>query len=313
MSCDNVIVVKPCGGFGNRVATLIGGTFLGRLLNYNVVISWDPCWQCDCNFEDLFMTHNASSFYTHEEYTEFYQECDAIFFSQFTKRDGTLSGIPAKKNYVPINAVDKFNISTRYKKILYKSFALPDFITYSDILDILDIYKLHKSFYITALDYITKNNITYNDVGYHVRLTNCHNPISRHEAIMTLINNKSSRYFVCSCEREFEKEILTLNNVLCRSKEFYPEFYLSYNHMMATAPSSTLLRKESYKDHRYVFPQSYISKNAIIEGIIDMLILSRTNIVNTVPSTFKNLAGWYSNFCFGKTNIRINNRIHHTL
>lgn len=315
ISSNKSIVIKPSGGLGNRIISLIGGTFLSQILNCKAYVYWHPCHLCDCEYEDIFIKDSAVLL-TQQEYHTLDNYIDTTLIRPVLKTSDTLFK-RYNKNSLHIELVNKDTLLQNHI-IAYKGCILPTFITFEDIINILGIFRFKKEIYELAYDFIIKNNINNNDRGYHGRFTDCYNRDKKYNELnttnkLTLFNtitdNKNTRYFVCSCDRNLEFELNIFNNVIFRPKVNYPEFYTSYNNMCDTAPVNTLIRKDYLINSDTLFPLNYISKDAVMEGIIDMLILSRTNMVKAISSTFWDLANWYSHIYIGKHSIKAGSKI----
>lgn len=312
MSGKQIIITKPVGGLGNRIINLISSTFLSRLLKCELYVYWRPCHLCDCNFNDIFDTTGINIISTHEEY-EHLEKVNNITIVGHTPTTPDNYIDRYNKGKLHISLADKTALEKK-QIIIHKSVILPPFITIDDIVDILGCFRFKAEIYREACNFITTNNISHKDKGYHGRFTDCYNRKKDYDSLNTvnkqhmkdvIVADTNTRYFVCSCEKELENALSNYANIVYRAKAHYPVFYTSYEAFRNTSPR----RIHTYITQETLFPLNYISKKAVIDGIIDMLILSRTNMVKAIPSTFWDLASWYSQVHIGKNIIKINNKI----
>jgi hypothetical protein len=312
---DRAIIMCPKGGLGNRIINLIGGIFFARTLNCKFFVHWKPCHLCDCEFYDIFASTDIT-FLTSCEYKVLKEQSDLVIGSPVLKTEKTIFDRGINK-LLHIELVTQ-DLLLKHNIITHTCHILPNFINNCDIISILSELLFRGEIYKKAYEFIREHNINYKDKGYHGRFTDCYNRkkdysnlnnINKQNLLMTITEDKDNRYFVCSCDHGFEQSLNTLDNVIYRPKEYYPEFFTSYNDLCSNASDFIQQRKVYTMQPKTLFPLNYITKDAVIEGIIDMLILSRTNMVEDIPSTFWDLAKWYNQIYIGKTFIKINNKI----
>lgn len=311
MNESKCVVARCNAGLGNRILNLVGATYLARALNARLHVLWTPTEICDCNFSDIFINDSLvlgdNLFNTHSYYMNL--KNTNSFDASVVDTKIPMSGEKYRCiNYRPY-AVD-INDLRQYQCILYQSSALLPQITPSDVIDILSAYKIKQDIMQEVMCFISENNITESVLGYHVRLTDSFKNINRSRAedvINDICKNPSMRYFVCSCDREFEKHINSYSNVICRKKSSYPVFIKSESDLNRCSQSARI--RECNTESK--FPFNYVDTNAVKDAFIDMLILSRTNIIKQYPltSNFRVLASFYSDVFFGKTFLKYNNKV----
>lgn len=299
------------GGLGNRIINLVSSMFISRVLDCELYVYWRPCHLCDCEFNDVFDVTSINLIASDTEYMQLAKHSDLILNNITLKTTDTIF----KRDIgISINMhLATQDVLKTKRLIVNKSISLPSFITVDDIVDMLGIFIFKKEIYREAYRFISENNINYNDIGYHGRFTDCYNRDKQYRErnttnkqilIDTISSNVGVRYFVCSCEREFEGTLINYKNAVYRRKEHYPVFYDTYEALLNTSPAYIQRLITEYTQ----FPLNYISKEAVIDGIVDMLILSRTTMIKAISSTFWDLASWYSHVFISEKYIKVNKR-----
>lgn len=127
--------------------------------------------------------------------------------------------------------------------------------------------------------FVNQYNIDSNVLGLHIRKTDSSEEVDVNFWIDTILSNPSKRYFVCSDSEVEENKFKCFPNVIVHPKQEY-------------------VRKR-WRDKPWIFSNEegknvVRSKESVIEGLHDLLILSHTNIQDTNKySTFLQLAKYY--------------------
>jgi hypothetical protein len=310
---DGKIVVARCGaGLGSRINILIGATYVAEALNAQLHIVWVPTEACDCEFYDIFErvseNINITIFNTIDYYVN--AKVNGYFDAVVTDTKNPLEG----KEY----QCDSFNPRTicandlnSYHFILYQNNFIPDILKDEEIVNILSYYTINNSILRDVMSFVQLHNIDHTVNGYHVRLTDsfrCAGIRSdADKAIKIIEQTQSQRFFICSCDQQFEKKASEYPNVIYRKKKSQPCLIESESMLYSNVKKERILQCNTEHD----YPYNYIDKDAVIDAFIDLLILSRTNIIQQHPlhSNFRKLANLYSSVYFGKTFLKYNNKI----
>jgi hypothetical protein len=251
----NKHVVALCGsGLGNRICSIIGAQYIAEKSGSEFKIVWIPNHDCDCEYKDIFHTKHHTVF----SVTDIINKYWCLEFSQKIKIEQDLNQWSTKLSA-------KFN-----NCILYGNCLIPDYIKNKFITRCLSEYSLNplvKSNYKQAIHDLS---ITENDYGIHIRSTDgkhfMHNDVDHYYTFIK--NNSDKRFFVMSDEKEIEDKFMCLDNVICTEKSEYPE----------------------YRSHAN---ECYRNKQSVVTSFVDLLVLSRTKIINTSASSFLKVAYLY--------------------
>jgi hypothetical protein len=240
---DCGVVIAFCtAGVGNRIMTLIGATYWANKLNCTLKICWDESTCCMCPYEQLFK--NSYN----------------LLISRETFCQILLDNIN-EKSIIGTNCSDKINLLTLQNSslIIYNDSTLPYYISHKEANLILNAYKIKDEIIKKVNYFIEKFSVNSSTVGLHIRKidppeqrTNRKSlPLSFYKKIIN--NDKNQKFFICSDSEEIENELKKFKNTCCYDKSKYP----AYN---------------NFKDI------TYRDMGSVIEGVIDMLILSHTKI-----------------------------------
>lgn len=274
---ENKIVYILCdGGLGNRVFSLIGGLQLSKILNYDYKIIWPKTRWCDCDIKFLFdisekkivggqlseliKSNNISLIVSHDVH-------ESINIPQI--------------NSNPINGVDK-NFFIPHQNILYNNNRVPDYISELESLQILSTLKINEIILDRVKSFVKSNNISKDTLGIHLRRTDCPIPDGDEKYEEIIRSNKNKNFFLCSDEEIYEDKFReNFSNVITRKKYFHVE----------KISEGGWVDGQTYNVNR--------GQNAVIEGFVDLLILSKTNLSHDTKnefflSTFFKLAKLYN-------------------
>jgi len=304
------MVARCGGGLGYRILNLIAALYIAKKLNIDLHIIWVPTEICDCDFHHIFENSefilNKNIFNTHEYYMDLKRKDlfdTAIVNPKTQPRKKTRRCVIISSQILQLENIAKSNC------ILYQSSALPPFISVNDAVDVLSSLKIKSHIIKKALAFINEYKITTKDKGYHVRLTDSFTNINRAKesiVISDIIQNTSTRYFVCSCDIQFENKISNYKNVLLRRNKSYPHFIDCEDTLLVNQYCDRI--KECNTEVHY--PYNYVNSDAVIDAFIDILILSRTDIIQQRPlySNFREVATYYSYVFFSDTFLKYNNK-----
>jgi hypothetical protein len=316
MAVNNTILARCTAGFGSRIIILIGGIYLAKALNYNLVIIWPRTEICDCDFFDIFEKDNCAFSDKLHTTQDYYMQLKTnnVFDIKISHEDFSSKDREKYKCITrDVRTIDDISTLTRYRCILYQSNNLPPSLSLSDTIDILSLFKIKKNILTTVLDFVHNNKITYRDKGYHVRLAD--RPIfsdtekikSAEKIKSEILADKDNRYFVCSGEKEFEDIISNFSNVVVRHKVNMPLFITSYEQLFNNPKRERIIACNTEAK----YPFNYVDTEGVIDAFVDLLILSRTNIIpqQNVMSNFRDLASLYSHVFFTKKFLKYNEKI----
>jgi hypothetical protein len=256
------------GGLGNRLSTIIGGIHLAKKINYDYEILWPQARWCNCNFDDLYdkknnyvnLSINPNDYIIHNNINLIISHVNI--------------GYPKNIKTIPqSNNISNINFSN-YSNIFYYNNSIPIYISSEDSSKYLSKIKISEYILGEVKKFINEFNISNQTLGLHIRRTDGPMIISNDEYFNFINRLYPKQVFVCSDEEDIEKKLQNhFKNVISRNKLQYVEKFID-------APWITDKLPEIYNIVR--------DRQSVIDAFIDMLILSRTNILN-----FRNIGTFY--------------------
>ena len=269
------LIVFCDGGLGNRLGVLIGGILTAQKLNRTPILCWPENTWCGCSFDDLFTSEYDSinlnindlfsqnlknKFMIHENQTTF----------QLEQYSPNLENIELLKN-------------VEDDTIVYYHNSIPSYFNQEEVLIILNKFKIKQDIKNKVNDFCKHNNIDSNTLGIHFRKTDFQHFLNEEETFEYIKSNPEINYFICSDSLETEEKFVILDNVIRYSKDYYVE-------KLKKGLWNDLITDNEGRDFNFNINRS---KESVIEGFIDLLILSKTNIIIESHSTFLKFAQLY--------------------
>jgi len=259
------------GGLGNRLCSLIGGLHLSYKLNYDFEIIWLQTRWCNCNFEDLF-DNNINHINLSKNLDDYINENNITLILSHDK-----VGYSENIEYIlQSDDIDKLDFSS-HDKIFYRHNSIPTYINEHNSSKYLSTIKISDKILNQVKNFTEEHNINHNTIGLHIRRTDYH-ITTTDELYFNFVDFLKSRdVFVCSDEEEIEKKLKNkFSNVIVRNKLQYVQKFVDgpwrMNHLEGTDGLFNVKR----------------DRQSVIDAFIDMLILSRTNII-----FFNNIGSFY--------------------
>jgi len=277
------------GGLCNRLCSLLGGLFIAKELSISYInLIWNGDTYCDCNFEKLF-------YFYFDKLNDLSIDFEKMIFLSHVERNDIKFFKVFKHN---INSIK--DIKLMDNDIVYNNNQIDDYINDDSIIKILNTILINKEILKIVYDYCKINNIDKNVFGIHLRRTDNGNNIDdTQNKINKVKNTPNKKFFVCSDDPNTENLFKEYKNVIIFPKTKYVE--------------KIDKDKDWYVDkpifHNYYY-NIYRSEEAVIQGFIDLLILSRTNL-DFMDSLYisKKYGGSFLYFAFLYNNINIFNQL----
>jgi len=270
------LIIFCDGGLGNRLGALIGGILTAQQLNRTPILCWPENTWCGCSFNDLFDS----------EYQVINLDINKLF-SLHTKDKFIIhenqTNLQLEQYYPSLEVIDFFK-NVNDKNVVYYHNSTPQYFSQEEVLTILSKLNIKSNIKNNVFEFINKNKIDNNTLGIHFRKTDFQTFLNEEEAFNYINSNSEVNFFICSDSFETEEKFSTLNNVIIYPKNNYV----------------TKLKEGSWNDltmdneGRQMNFNINRSKESVIEGFIDLLILSRTNIIVESHSTFLKFAKLYN-------------------
>lgn len=271
------LIIFCDGGLGNRLGVIIGGILTAQKLNRTPILCWPENTWCGCSLNDLF----------NSEYETINLNINDLFFQNINNKfvihenQTNFQLNQYYPNLENINLLSKVEDET----IIYYHNSIPIYFNQEEILYILNKFKIKSNIKNKIVDFCDRNNISLNTLGIHFRKTDFQSFLNEEETFNYIESNPKINFFICSDSFETEEKFSILNNVIIYPKKHYVEKLQEGSWNELTKDNEG--RQFNFNVNR--------SKESVIEGFIDLLILSKTNIVVESHSTFLKFAKLYKN------------------
>lgn len=266
------------GGIGNRINALASGLALANYFNLQYCIYWPENNWCAASFSDIFNSQHPTS---RDSIKDLHNQCsDTIVLLHDEIASNALNvTFNSAYGYESLDDFDAKVISTQ-KDIFYYPAVFPDWIP---------IDLIHKEIsHLIFSDFIThevKQFITHAInkpfYGLHLRRTDLNVGLTDHEVLSLVTQHRDKDFFVCSDDPLAEALASVHPNVHRREKTAHVEKKNSDQGWLAQCKDD---------DERTYFGNISRSKDSVIEGTIDMLILAHSEIIGYSGSTFQRMA-----------------------
>jgi hypothetical protein len=266
------------GGFGNRFNSLIVGLLISEVGNYNPIISWPSTNVCRAKYFEIFEDSKINNSDRLEEYIK------SIDDLEFVMHEDQLSwGISYThpNSFISIDdVVNLYNKSSK-SKLFYFNNLIPDFAKSSKLLSkVLTRIKFKQEFINEVEEFIEKIGSPF--IGVHLRATDfsSNDRIDFKTIYEFILNNDHLKFFVCSDSKDLENKFSKLENVIVKEKKNYVE---KIEDTYDWRGSRGFIQDEYGKNLSFNVERS---NDSVKEAIIDLLILSKSDILKTSNSTF---------------------------
>lgn len=262
------------GGFGNRFNSLVVGLSLAKIGKFEPIISWPSTNVCRATFNDIFENEYQIVSNRLEHYSNELKKYEFVMHeNQLLWNISNTS--PYKFN--KISDLVHFLKQSNKENLFYFNNLIPN---YQDIdLSIISELIFKFQYYETAY-----NSLPTNYIGVHLRSTDFPQGSINFDKIYLDIQRSDAKYFVCSDSLEIETKFSKLENVFIFPKKKYVEKINSNCEWVVT---KGYIKDEFDKPITYNVERS---SESVKEAIIDLLILSKSDIMKTSNSTFLNTA-----------------------
>ena len=255
------------GGFGNRFSSLISGLFLAEVCQREPLIIWrDTNWN-HASFTDIFDSQVQE--YKEFDHTRFFDEVKPVMIISW---DPWNRGDLERHNCLEIAAyIDKFLIDKTDKDVFIYTSTIPMWVDINNLQSVLEKGSF-KSYMLTAARTFILDNFGSDQFnGLHVRRTDHAFQIDEDEFIQK-INEDGKLCFICSDDPDAEEHFKTR----CPNVRVYPK--TSYvEKLIPDGDWNTVTIDEL----GYMFDYNVKrSRESVLQAMIDLLILSKSNILN---------------------------------
>lgn len=268
------IINYSSGGLANRILPILSSLYYSNLAKRNLSICWPSSFiRCQCSFNDLFLNHIPNLSFTELENLEdvvIYSNADAAQYEYNLNKTDTLLKLFNKYPIKPLSDARNIPNETVENVIVFSNKLLPDIPR-----------ETHKHSFLKLIpttpiqDMIKECTVQLDKswVGCHLRATDFRTDLGYYRSQMDSLyrDNKNIKFFICSDNPIFEKEL----------KNSFPmvEFREKNN---------CVFKKNIDKDW---VDNVETPMESIREALVDLYLLSKTTIKIYHPnSSFAQLA-----------------------
>jgi hypothetical protein len=265
------------GGLGNRFASLLFAYATQRKNSVPWVIAWPKNNWCGASFDALF---DSDLKWNDTEITAYSRFSSDYTFMLHENPSGAITGdIYDQKNLASYG--DLSRILSLGRPVFYAANLIPPFMSSVDFVDLEAVIRPSGKTLESVKDFLRGQDVNNQVKGLHIRMTDFRSNLNLDDLFMKVANSPNQRYFLCTDSQAANDRFSSLANCITYPKTDYPQKLrsdLDWNGLI-----------EDSSGRRFPFN---VNRNeaAVINGWIDLLILSMTNIIQTSNSTFLSLA-----------------------
>jgi hypothetical protein len=267
------IYIHCDGGFGNRFNVLVSGLYLAEQFRLDPWIIWKPNNWCGAELADLFDT-KFNTYNEFDRFSFFQQPVTALIHeNQF----GQNIAYQDPRQFGSVVDVKNFVLS-RNQPVLYFTNLIPPWVDMRYVIDNILPKICFRQDLVKAANDIINHHTQGQYFGVHLRMTDFPQKDSGIvERYFDLVKSTpNDRYFICSDDPEVEKLFLQLPNAFVQHKTAYVEKLIKDQHWNY----GIIDYNENY--FNFNVDRSSVS---VQQAIVDLLILSKSRILNTNSSS----------------------------
>lgn len=264
------------GGFGNRFNCLISGLLLAKSANLRPIIVWPINNWCGAHFFDLFENEFTI---LEKELIAYKPEKDNFHF--FMTEDHLNLGVPNKSPLETRSLPEAIAyLGDTHSNIFYHTPLIPNIFSWNDLKDQINLLKFNQEITLKAENFLNERKL-HDFFGVQIRKTDFGQNGADENNLFELISNcNHKRFFVCSDDKDVESRFNELENVETYPKRAHVEKLVEGGWNTATP---------DYSGRVYACNVNR-SSASVEDALVDLLILSHSQIVKTSNSTFLNTA-----------------------
>jgi len=266
------------GGFGNRYNSLVSGLALAEQCGLEVKVHWPINESCGAGYHDIFETNQQISDLKLSDLVGTLGNAYCLLHD--TKGADALR-VPFNSAYDYVSAEEfEKKVLSLYERVFYYPAILPGWIDGSCIRQEVAKLKL-RSELMQQAELFIRECLCEPFYGIHLRRTDLNVGLSDVEVQSLVIKFPSEVFFVCSDDPAAEAMATIQPNVRSRKK---------VSHVRRKNLEAGWQAPTEYDAGRVYFSNIRRGKDATLEGVIDLLVLSQSQIVSFTGSTFQSVA-----------------------
>ena len=266
------------GGIGNRINALISGLALANYFSLKITVYWPVNSWCGASFEDIFQNS------LHIKTNALNQLAGEFAHAKFLLHDeigAQFLNVPFASAY-DYQALDDFQLRalSSSSDIFFYPAVIPQWIPEELIHKALVQLLFTKQITDPVIDFIN-NNLKKSFHGLHLRRTDLRVGLSDQEVLAIVQRYPDEVFFVCSDDPQAELLASSHPNVHARTK---------HHHVEKNKIDSDWISLSLDKEGRQSYGNINRSREAMLNGTIDLLILAHGKIIGYSGSTFQHMA-----------------------
>lgn len=266
------------GGFGNRYNSLVSGLALAELCRLDVKVYWPRNGSCEAGYDDIFETKLLISEQTLPELAGTLNEAYCLLHD-------TLGSETLRVNFhsaYEFSSIEEFvsEALSQNDRIFYYPALIPTWIGGASIQGAVGSLRFKRELIQEARKFIEKT-FQRPYYGLHLRRTDLNVGLNDSEVKSLAGGYPTEFFFVCSDDPITEAIASAYPNVFRREKK----------HHVGKRRSEAGWQAPTADDSGRIYHSNIRrSKEATLEGVIDLLVLGQSQIVSFTGSTFQSVA-----------------------
>ncbi len=283
------------GGLCNRLNALIFALILKRRFGGEWSISWPRNNWCGAAFGQLFIIPMPVDELTIEDYKA--RENRSLLLMHENQIGFATERLIINKTLTSYGQYGHLLSGARRDglSVVYFNSLLPPFVSDDDIRDALSLLRPSPEVATVAARFVAKHGINAGTVGLHIRKTDFGDAVDD-QALFAQVQGHPRRFFVCSDDAAVNRRFAALPNCSVFDKSAFPE------KLEGTAGWQHWTTDAEGRQFPFNIKRGDVS---VIEGLVDLLILSRTEIVVTSGSTFLSTARMFGRCGFFTPDVQV--------
>ena len=264
------------GGLGNRINALLSGLATARATGLRPLVVWPLNNWCRARFGDLFdrpldvVENELHSFVARRKNIQFFMHEDRLGMAGVNVSPLEIADIEVMRTF----------LFSDIRDVLFYTALIPPYLKREEILDELDATPFRAELTEKAARFVEAERLD-GFVGLHVRQTDFGDNGANVEALRQLVEQRRDlKFFICSDSPEAEAALTAYDNAVAFPKGCYVAKMVDGGWNESINDSSG----------RMYFCNVDRSAESVLLAAIDLLILSRSEIVTTSGSTFLSTA-----------------------
>lgn len=274
------------GGLSNRFNALIFALVLRRKFGGHWRISWPVNNWCGARFHELFQCDIPVDERNIDDYKA--SQAEHLLLMHENQVNFAPEHLLINRHFTGYADYEKHLSSGR--SCVYYNSLIPNFASFEELRDALQDLQPNADVARRALTFCQQHGIDRQVQGLHIRKTDFGDRVND-EALFQQVQASAARFFVCSDDAQVNQRFAALPQCVVFEKTTFPL------KMVDGAGWNQWTQDASGRQFPFNITRP---ATAVVEGLIDQLILSKTAIVSTSNSTFLHTAKFFGEAQFLK-------------